>query len=185
MPLERWTLDVARSTISFTVRHLVVSKVRGTFTRFRGSFAYDDAHPHASSVEAEIEVASVETRDPLRDGFLRTGDCLDTERFPHMSFQSTSVSGGRGRFQVTGDLTLRGVTKPVVLDVEDCGTRSGRARFKASAELLRKEFGVSFNQVVDAGGVAVGEKIDVRIEVEATPALSVDEAAGAVIRQPA
>ena len=175
MTLEKWNIDTVHSTVGFTVRHLMVSKVHGLFTKWNGSFSFDEANPAASHVEVQIEVASVDTREPQRDAHLRTGDFFEVEKFPHLTFKSTSVSGSKEHFKVTGDLTLRGVTKPVVLDVEYAGRSKHpqmgeRAGFSGHTSINRKDFGVSFNQVLEAGGVAVSEKVEINIEVEASRA---------------
>ena len=175
MAIENWNIDVVHSTVGFTVRHLMVSKVHGLFTKWSGSFAFDEANLAASRVEVQIEVASVDTRDPQRDAHLRTGDFFEAEKFPHMTFKSTSVAGSKSEFKVTGDLTLRGVTKTVVLDVEYAGhtqhpQMGKRAGFSAHTSINRKDFGVSFNQVLEAGGVALSEKVDINIDVEANKA---------------
>jgi polyisoprenoid-binding protein YceI len=175
MSLENWNIDVVHSTVGFSVRHLMVSKVHGLFTKWNGSFSFDEANPAASHVQVQVEVASIDTRDPQRDGHLRTGDFFEAEKFPHMTFKSTSVAGDKNHFKVTGDLTLRGVTKPVVLDVEYAGRAvhpqmGERAGFSAHTSINRKDFGITFNQVLDAGGVAISEKVDINIEVEATKA---------------
>jgi polyisoprenoid-binding protein YceI len=173
MALENWNIDVVHSTVGFTVRHLMVSKVHGLFTKWKGTFAFDEQNHAASHVEVEIDVASVDTREPQRDGHLRTGDFFDVEKFPLMTFKSTAVAGSGSQFKVTGDLTLRGVTKPVVLDVEYGGRSKHpqmgeRAGFSAHTSINRKDFGVSFNQVLDNGGLALSEMVDINIEVEAT-----------------
>ena len=175
MALEKWNIDVAHSSVGFTVRHLMVSKVHGQFTKWNGTFAFDEANPASSHVEVQIEVASVDTRDVQRDGHLKTGDFFEAEKFPHMTFKSTSVTGAKSNFKVVGDLTLRGVTKSVVLDVEYSGRvkhpqMGERVGFSGHTSINRKDFGVSFNQVLEAGGVAVSEKVDINIEVEATQA---------------
>jgi polyisoprenoid-binding protein YceI len=175
MALENWNIDVVHSTAGFTVRHLMVSKVHGLFTKWSGSFAFDEANLPASHVEVTIEVASVDTREPQRDAHLRTGDFFEAEKFPRMTFKSTSVSGSKSEFKVTGDLTLRGVTKPVVLDVEYSGRvkhpqMGERVGFSAHTSINRKDFGVNFNQVLDAGGLALSEKVDINLEIEATKA---------------
>jgi polyisoprenoid-binding protein YceI len=176
MAHEKWNVDVVHSTVGFTVRHLMVSKVHGYFTKWNASIEFDPERPQDSRISADIEVASVDTREPQRDAHLRSGDFFEVEKFPQMTYRSTSVTAaGADRFKVSGDLTLRGVTKPVVLDVEYAGRskhpRLGeRIGFSAHANINRKDFGITFNQVLDAGGVALGDKIDITIEIEATPA---------------
>jgi polyisoprenoid-binding protein YceI len=172
MALETFSIDTVHSSVGFTVRHLMVSKVHGVFTKWSGSFAFDDANLPASHVEASIDVASVDTREAQRDGHLRSADFFEAEKFPQMTFKSTKVEGSTDHFKVTGDLTLRGVTKPVVLDVEYAGRAvhpqmGERAGFSATTSINRKDFGVSFNQVLDAGGLALSEKVDIVLEVQA------------------
>ena len=172
MAPQTWTIDPAHSSVGFTIRHLMISKVHGHFTRWSGSLVFDEADPAASKVEVQIEVASVDTREPNRDGHLRTGDFFDVEHFPHMTFKSTRVEGSGSDFKVTGDLTLRGVTKPVVLDVEYGGQSTHpqlgpRIAFSARGVIHRKDFGVSFQQILDTGGLALGEKVDLVLEVQA------------------
>lgn len=175
MALENWNIDVVHSTIGFTVRHLMVSKVHGYFTKWNGKLAFDEANPSASHAEAQIEVASVDTREPQRDAHLKTGDFFEVEKYPYMTFKSTGVERAGDRFKVKGDLTLRGVTRPIVLDVEYGGRAKHpqmgeRVGFSASTTINRKDFGVSFNQLLDGGGLALSEKVDINLEIEATKA---------------
>ena len=176
MGQPKWDIDTTHSSVGFSVRHLLVSKVRGAFTKWSGSLLFDENAPGESRVEVTIDAASVDTHEPKRDEHLRSGDFLDVARFPELTFKSTRVeSAGKGRFRVTGDLTLHGVTREVVLDVEDAGRVKDpwggeRAGFSATAAIDRKEFGIVFNQVLDAGGLALGERIDVAIEIEAVKA---------------
>jgi polyisoprenoid-binding protein YceI len=137
--------------------------------------AFDEANVAASRVEVTIDVASVDTREPQRDAHLRSGDFFEAEKFPQMTFKSTTVQGTKASFKVTGDLTLRGVTKSVVLDVEYAGRTvhpqlGERAGFSAHTSINRKDFGVTYNQVLEAGGLALSEKVDIAIEIEATKA---------------
>jgi polyisoprenoid-binding protein YceI len=137
--------------------------------------AFDEANVAASQVEVTIDVASVDTREPQRDAHLRSGDFFEAERFPQITFKSTKVQGTKATFKVTGDLTLRGVTKSVVLDVEYAGRSvhpqmGERAGFSAHTSINRKDFGVTYNQVLEAGGLALSEKVDIAIEIEATKA---------------
>jgi polyisoprenoid-binding protein YceI len=173
MALEKWNIDVVHSTIGFTVRHLMVSKVHGLFTKWNGTFDFDEQNPANSHVAVQIELSSIDTREPQRDAHLKSGDFFEVEKFPQMTFKSTSVAGSKDHFKVTGDLTLRGVTKPVVLDVEYAGRATHpqmgeRAGFSAHGSINRKDFGIVFNQVLDTGGVALSEKVDINIEIEAT-----------------
>jgi polyisoprenoid-binding protein YceI len=177
MAAEKWNFDSAHSSIEFTVRHMLVSKVRGRFTKWSGTFQYDEQNPTASSVEVQIDAASVDTHEPQRDAHLRSGDFFEVEKHPHLTFKSTGVEKkGEGKFALLGDLTIRGVTRPVVLDVELGGRLkdpwgNDRIGFAAKASIDRKDFGVSFNQVLDVGGLALGENVDIAIEIEATRAV--------------
>jgi polyisoprenoid-binding protein YceI len=167
-----YSLDPSHSHVGFTARHLVVAKVRGRFGAFSGSVVVAD-DPLASSVSVDIDVASIDTRDEGRDGHLKSADFFDVERFPTITFRSTGVrAAGRGRFAVDGDLTVRGVTRSVVLDVVLEGVASDpwggqRAVFSASTEIEREDFGLTWNQALETGGVLVGSKIKVEIEAEA------------------
>lgn len=165
-----WTIDPSHSTVGFSVRHLMVSKVRGRFGAFTGSIEIGE-RPEDSSVEVAIEAASIDTRDERRDAHLRSGDFLDAERHPALAFRSTGLrpTGGR-RFHLDGALTIRGVTRPVTLEAElDAvgpdpwgGTRAG---FTASTEIDREQWGLTWNQALETGGVLVGKQV--RIEIEA------------------
>ena len=167
-----WDIDPVHSEVSFSVRHMMVSKVRGRFGTFEGHIV-TAADPLASSVTATIDLSSIDTNDANRDGHLRSADFFDVDTHPKMSFQSTKVSPGGDGYTVTGDLTLHGVTKSVTLKVEVNGFGPDpfggvRAGFTATTEISRKEFGIEFNMALPDGvGVVVGDKVQVLIEAEA------------------
>jgi polyisoprenoid-binding protein YceI len=166
-----WAIDPAHSDIAFTVRHLMVSKVRGQFTRFGGTVTVAD-EPLRSSAVAEIEVASVDTKDENRDNHLRTSDFFAAAEHPTMTFASTGVRRDGDGYLLDGELTLRGVTRPVTLEVEVNGVHPDpwggtRAGFSASTEINRKDFGVNWNAPVDGGGTVVGDKVTIALEIEA------------------
>ncbi|MBX3284728.1 MAG: YceI family protein [Acidimicrobiales bacterium] len=171
IPAGTWTIDKSHSEIGFSVRHLMVSKVKGNFETFEGTVTIAD-DPLQSSVQVEVDLSSINTRDEGRDGHLRSADFFEVETHPTMTFASTKVEPAGSNYKVTGDLTIKGTTKPVVLDLEFNGvhpdpwggTRSG---FSATAEISRKEFGVDFEIPMDGGGVVVGDKISISLEVEA------------------
>jgi polyisoprenoid-binding protein YceI len=171
-----WRLDMQHSSINFMVRHLLVAKVRGRFSRWTGTLRFDESNPSASSVEVSIDAGSIDTSEAQRDGHLRSPDFFDVARHPQITFKSTKVDRGAGStYRVNGELTIRGVTRPVVLDVEYGGTLRDpyghdRAGFSAKAVVNRKEFGITFNQVLDHGGLALGELVTIEIDVEATRA---------------
>ncbi len=169
---QQWAFDVVHSSVNFTVRHLVVSKVRGRFTKWEGVLEMDEKDPSGGRVEVVIDAGSIDTGVAQRDGHLKSPDFFDVERFPAIAFKSTRVEkAGAGALKVTGDLTMHGVTRPVVLDVEYAGTAKDpwgglRAGFSARASLNRKEFGLTYNQLLETGGVAVGETVEIGIEAE-------------------
>lgn len=165
-----WTLDPSHSSVAFSVRHLGLSKVRGRFSSFTGDVVIAE-DPTQSSVEVRIDVASIDTRDEKRDEHLRTNDFFDAPEFPTMTFTSTSVSGAGSDWQVSGDLTIRGTTRQVVLDATFEGTAGdpwggSRAAFAATTEVDREQFGMTWNAALETGGVLVGKKVKIEIEVE-------------------
>ena len=167
-----WAFDQAHSSVNFTVRHMVVSKVRGRFTKWDGTLAMDETKPAGGSVEVSIDAGSIDTGVEQRDGHLRSPDFFDVAKFPTITFKSTKVeASGAGALKVTGDLTMHGVTRPVVLDVEYSGSAKDpwggvRAGFSARATIDRKDFGLTYNQLLETGGVLVGETIEIAIEAE-------------------
>jgi polyisoprenoid-binding protein YceI len=173
MALEQWEFDLVHSSIGFWVRHMMVTKVHGRFAKWNGKLEFDEQAPAASRVELQIEAASIDTQEPQRDGHLRSADFLDAEKFPSLTFKSTSVEpAGEGNFRVKGDLTIRGTRRPVVLEVEYGGrvqdpAGGQRVGFSARTSLSRKDFGLNWNQALEAGGVLVGDKVEVLLEVEA------------------
>lgn len=165
-------LDSTHSSVGFVVRHLMVSKVRGHFADFSGTITLAE-DPFASSVQVEVQVASITTDEDQRDGHLKSADFFDAEQFPTITFQSSKVSDHKGdTFVLEGDLTVRGVTKPVRLDAEFSGVAQDpwgglRIGFSAQTELDREDFGLTWNQALETGGVLVGKKAKVEIEAEA------------------
>jgi polyisoprenoid-binding protein YceI len=166
-----WTIDPSHSEVSFSVRHLMVSKVRGTFTTFEGAITVGE-NPLDSAVQVSIDVDSIDTRDVNRDTHLRSADFFEVEKFPTMNYQSTGVRVEGDRFALDGELSLHGVTKPVSLALEFNGVAGDpwggtRAGFSAQTEISRNDFGVDISMPLDGGGVVVGDKIKVYLEVEA------------------
>jgi polyisoprenoid-binding protein YceI len=166
-----WVIDPVHSEIGFSVRHLMVSKVKGTFKTFEGAINIAE-DPLQSSVTVTIDSASIDTRDEGRDNHLRSTDFFSVDEHGKFTFVSTSVRPSGSDYLVTGDLTIKGVTKPVVLELEFNGVSPDpwggtRAGFSASTEISRKDFGVDFNIPLEGGGVVVGEKVKINIEIEA------------------
>jgi len=167
-----WTIDPSHSEVGFTVRHLMVSKIRGSFKGFSGAITIGE-DPLVSSVEASIDVTSVTTNDDNRDAHLRSADFFHTENHPTMTYRSTGVRRDGGDYVVDGELTLHGVTRPVALNLEFNGVSGDpwggtRAGFSAETEVNRKDFGIDFNIPLDGGGVVVGDKVKIQLEIEAT-----------------
>jgi polyisoprenoid-binding protein YceI len=166
-----WTIDPAHTEVGFSVRHLMVSKVKGTFKSFEGTITVPEDLSKAS-VEVKIDMASIDTGEENRDNHLRSGDFFSAEEFPHMTFTSTSIKKAGSDYQVEGNLTIHGVTKPAVLDVEFNGVGPDpwgglRAGFSAATEISRKEFGIDLEMPLEGGGVVVGDKVTITLEVEA------------------
>jgi len=167
-----YTIDPNHSTVGFVARHLVAAKVRGQFTDFEGTLSIGET-PETSSVEATVKAASITTNNETRDNHLKSADFLDLENFPTLSFKSTKVTAKGSDFELTGDLTLRGVTKPVTFALEFLGsgpsmTPGGVAvGFEARAEIDRRDFNVNFEGVLENGSVVVGNKIVLELAVEA------------------
>jgi polyisoprenoid-binding protein YceI len=171
-----WEFDKVHSSISFHVRHLMVSKVHGRFHDWTGVLELDDADLSRSRVEVTIDAASIDTRETKRDDHLRSADFLDVEKFPKLEFRATKIERlGADAATVHGDLTIHGVTRPVTLDVELSGvvkdpwggTRTG---FTAKTTISRKDFGLTWNVALETGGLLVGDKIEIGIEIEAVKA---------------
>lgn len=166
-----WEIDAAHSDVSFTVRHMMVSKVRGNFREFAGEIVTAE-NPTHSAVTAEIDLASIDTNNAQRDEHIRSADFFDVASYPKMSFRSTGVRAEGRHWVVTGDLSLHGVTRPVDLAVEVNGFGPDpfggtRAGFSASTQISRSDFGVDIAMPMDGGGVVVSDKVTVTLEIEA------------------
>ncbi|MGE2716972.1 YceI family protein [Mycolicibacterium litorale] len=165
-----WAIDPVHSTIGFTVRHLMVSKVRGTFDDFSGAITV--AEDGTASVTAEINVASLNTRNEQRDAHLRAADFFDVDNHPVATFTSTGVRTEGNRYALDGEFTLKGRTNPITLDLEFAGTNPGMghgevAGFEATVVLNRKDYGIDFDAPLETGGAVVGDKVTITLEIEA------------------
>jgi len=166
-----WNIDPVHSEVGFSVRHMMVSKVRGRFTTFSGQLVTGE-DPVSSSVTAEIDLASINTGQEQRDAHIRSADFFEVEKYPTMTYRSTGVRNEGGEFIVDGELTLKGVTRNVPLTLElngfgpdpYGGTRAG---FTATAEINRRDFGVNFNAALETGGAVVADKVTIHLEIEA------------------
>jgi polyisoprenoid-binding protein YceI len=171
--LTTWSIDPAHSHVEFAVRHLMISTVKGRFGVVTGTIKTDDSDPAKGDVEVSIDAASIDTREAQRDAHLKSADFFDVERFPAITFRSTRVSDVNGdRFKLTGDLAIHGVTREVTLDVTSEGRGKDpwggdRVGFSATTKIKRSEFGLTWNQVLETGGIAVGDEIKISLEIEA------------------
>jgi polyisoprenoid-binding protein YceI len=176
MATRTWNIDTAHSAVRFTVRHLVIAKVRGVFGTFSGTIQLDDEDPTRSSVNVEIDAGSIDTKEEKRDGHLKSADFLDVEHHPKLTFVSKRVEASGGKVtKAIGDLTIRGTTKEVELEIEDLGRAKDpwgnqKAAFEAKTRINRHDFGLKWNVALEAGGVLVGDNVDITLEIQAAQA---------------
>ncbi len=167
-----WQIDNAHTHIQFSVRHMMISTVRGEFEQFSGSVALDETNPENSTVEIQIDAASINTRVEDRDNHLKSPDFLNAAEYPHLTFKSTRVERtGEDTARLHGDLTIRDVTRPVALDVKYLGQAKSpwgtlSAGFTGKTTINRKDWDLTWNQALETGGVLVGEDITIEIELE-------------------
>lgn len=174
-----WKIDPAHSSVGFSVKHMMFTTVRGRFRDVEGTITADEERPERSSVEVEIRAASIDTGVPDRDAHLRSADFFDVERYPTITFRSRRVEGAavlpEGRFRIVGDLTMRGIAREVVLDAVFEGKGGDpwgktRAGARATAEIDRRDWGLTWNQALEAGGILVGNTLRLDIEIQAVEA---------------
>ena len=169
-----WTIDPTHTRLGFTARHAMVTKVRGAFTEFEGTLTLDGANPDNSAITLTAQMASIDTGSADRDGHVRSADFFDVEQFPTMTFASAAVKQtDDDEFILVGDLTIKGVSRPVEIEVELDGIVTDpwgntRAGFEGEAEISRKDFGLTWNVPLDGGGVLVSDKIKIQLDVSAT-----------------
>jgi polyisoprenoid-binding protein YceI len=178
MSVSKWDFDLVHSSINFHVRHLMVSKVHGRFQKWSGVLELDEADLTKSRFDVTIDPTSIDTKEDKRDAHLKSADFLDVEKFPAITFTSKRIERDGDGYKVTGDITIHGVTKEVELEVEGGdqfvkdpwgGTRTG---FSAKTKLNRKDFGLTWNLALEAGGFVVGDKLEISIEIEAIKAVA-------------
>jgi len=171
---NEWTIDSAHTSANFTVRHMMVSNVHGGFGKVTGHAQYDGKDLKGADVEATIDVASIDTRDEHRDGHLKSADFFDVEKYPTITFKSTEVKKTHDGFDLTGDLTMHGTTKPVTLHAEKITepVKDGKGNLHvgttATGKINRQDFGVKFQKALDGGGVMVGDDVNIVLDVEMT-----------------
>ncbi|HMJ56937.1 MAG TPA: YceI family protein [Polyangiaceae bacterium] len=182
MTTTNWNIDAAHSGIHFSIRHMVVSKVRGRFAKYTGTIHLDEGDFTRSVVVVMIDAASLDTGVPDRDGHLRGPDFFDVEKFQELRFRSRRIEKVTdAKYRVTGDLTIRDVTREVTLDVEYGGQAKDprgdeRTGFVARASIDRKDFGLQWNQLLEAGGAIVGDRVDIELDIEAVKSAAVQAA---------
>ena len=171
---DTWQIDPMHTSVEFTVRHMMISNVKGTFEKTSGTVTVEGGDPITAKIDAVIDASSINTRVEKRDADLKSPDFLDVAKYPSITFISTKVeAAGEGKWKVTGNLTLHGVTKAVVLDVEGTGAPikdpfgNTRAGASATTKINRKDFGIVYNKTLEAGGVMVGDEVSITIDVEA------------------
>jgi polyisoprenoid-binding protein YceI len=170
--MSTWQIDTAHTVVGFTAKHMMITKVRGLFKGVTGTIEYDEADPTRSSVEVTIPAATVETGMEPRDNHLRSADFLDAESHPTLTFRSTAVERKGDRWAIAGDLSIRGVTRPVVLDTEALGVVIGmdgrrHAGFEATTKIKRSDWGLTWNVGLEAGGWLVSDDVTIELEVAA------------------
>ena len=174
--ISTWNIDASHSIAEFAVKHMMIATAKGRFATLEGAIEIDEANPLASSASASIDVASIDTKDEQRDAHLRSDDFFNAEKFPKITFASKRVERvDADNYRVLGDLTIRDVTKEVVLDTEFGGQVADpwgnqRAGFMATTQVNRKEFGLKWNNLLETGAVAVGDKVKITLHIEAVRA---------------
>jgi polyisoprenoid-binding protein YceI len=178
---DEWTIDSAHSAANFSIKHMMISNVTGTFGKVTGTVNYDGTHLDKAKIDSTINVASISTREEKRDQHLKSPDFFDVEKYPTMTFKSTSIEPGKDGFKIHGDLTIHGVTKPVVLNAEPLSPAvkshgSLHMGTSATTKINRKDYGLSFNKTIDNGGAMVGDDVNITIDIELKQAEAKTEA---------
>jgi polyisoprenoid-binding protein YceI len=166
-----WTIDAAHSTIEFVAKHMMITTVKGRFAEVEGTVVADEENFTASTVDVTMQAASLDTRSEQRDAHLRSPDFLDVENYPEVTFRSTGLRGSKESFQLTGDLTIRGTTRPITLDVTFEGEGKDpwggtRASFSARGKFDRRDFGLTWNVALETGGILVSNEVKINIEAQ-------------------
>lgn len=181
-----WEIDPTHTSVAFAIRHLMIATVRGRFLDVKGTVTGDVADPRNSKVKAEIATATIDTGEKARDTHLRSADFFDAENYPTISFESRRIENkGDGELKIVGDLTIRGTTREVVLDATLEGTGNDpwggtRSAFSATTKIKRSEFGLKWNQLLETGGVTVGDEVKITIDVELVKKAEIEEESLAV-----
>jgi polyisoprenoid-binding protein YceI len=182
--MSSWTFDPAHSQVEFAVKHMMVTTVRGQFRKFTAEIDFDEANPENSSVVAHIDASSIDTGMEARDAHLKSADFFEVEKYPELTFASTSIEKHGDEYRINGNLTIRGETKPITLEAEIGGVvpnmQGGRrAAFNATAKISRKAWGLTWNVALESGGFLVGDEIKITLDIAAVQVEPVLEAVGA------
>jgi len=170
--MSTYTIDPSHSSASFSIKHMMIAKVHGGFEKISGKLVFDKANPAKSAVDVTIDANSIDTREDARDKHLRSPDFFDVEKYPTITFKSTRVEGELGSLRVIGELTIHGVTKSVTLEVEgptdEIKDPWGNVKVGASAttKIKRKDFGLTWNAALEAGGLLVGDDVNISLEIQ-------------------
>lgn len=172
--MATWKVDASHTNVGFAVRHMMVSKVRGRFTEFEGSLNGNPEDLTGATIEFTIDAASIDTDNKDRDDHLRSADFFEVEKYPNITFKSTNIVKNGDKYEITGDMTIKGITKSVTFDAEFLGSGKNPwgvevAAFEANTKISRKEFGLTWNQTLEAGGVLVSDDIEITLELQLNP----------------
>lgn len=173
--MKKWTVDTAHSEIGFSVKHMMISKVKGSFASYEAHVEANEEDLQGALIDFKIDVASINTNNTDRDNHLRSADFFDVEQFPHITFKANDIVKKDGEYELTGDLTMKGVTRPATFEVEYGGKGTNPwgvevVAFNVEGKVNRKDFGLTWNQALETGGVMVGEDIKITLELEGNPA---------------
>lgn len=169
---QTYTIDPSHSSANFSIKHMMIAKVHGGFEKLSGKLTYDPANPQSAEIEVRVEAASINTREAQRDTHLRSADFFDVEKYPELTFKSTRVEGTVGELKLTGELTIHGVTRTVTFDVEGPSEEMkdpwGNSKIGASAtaKIKRKDFGLTWNAALEAGGFLVGDDVSINLDIQ-------------------
>ncbi|TWT24657.1 YceI family protein [Planomicrobium sp. CPCC 101110] len=173
--MKKWTVDAAHSEVGFSVKHMMISKVKGSFGAYDATVEANEENLQGALIDFKIDVASINTNNADRDGHLRSADFFDAEQFPYITFKANDIVKKGDEYELTGDLTIKGITRPATFEVEYGGKGTNPwgvevVAFNAEGKVNRKDFGLTWNQALETGGVLVGEDIKISLDLQANPA---------------